>query len=697
MRCLSIPAVLVSLLALACAGPVQVLRTSDDVADRLDAIAELRDEAEAGRIEALTEALHDENPAVRAAAAEALGALGKPGRESLLAGLERAPGACEAAQVLAGQAVAYPEMAARLDPTEAWRGEDSCVTGAFLGLGAATHPIVLEALTAPDAARARHGRWVACRVEPPLLGVVETRLKEEGDGAELEMAALGSLLAEPPAACAEEVETLWRRLFAGRETRRLAAEVLDGHARRLELLRARLPEHAGCQGPDALLLLVEEGHEPSTDELNVLREALATAPEDTCPGIEPQPLIVHLLQRGVQAASRDESKARLALLARLGWRPTTDLAHVHAAVISGDYEAAAGYGRVAGPVLLDALIRYELSDEARDLVLGGLGALGRSYAPEVEARLVGAEEAARRDDLLFVLQRLLGSKSPRLVELVLSELETTRQGASGGVERMQHLAKLVRGAGKGARGPLAEAAKAEGRPQLRAMLLGLLIEVDGRRGKLVLETARAILDSGREDLAATSAAAHLVSTDRKRVSKRLKKAMKAGGLDTGEVQLLRILVGQDRVKASKLALKATKKLKDPDALGKLAEQLDSAGATWPAWICANKAFERRRKRLAKAKAEPDDASSEAIEKAFQLRSRLLLTLTRVSLDPIVAGKLRARALKAVAKSADQLPDGGREYSRQLAEALANESSRKLKRYMKKAIKAIRKAIARGGG
>ena len=676
---------------------MEVLRHGDDVADRLEAVSALREEEHEERLEALAEALSDQVPEVRAAAAEALGVLGEPGRARLLAALERAPGACEAAQVLAGQAVAYPEAAIRLDPTVAWRGEDSCVTGAFLGLGAVTHPIVLEALASADASRARHGRWVACRVEPSLLASLEARLTSDADdeAVEAERAGLASLLAEPPKDCGQEAEALWRRLFSDPETRQRADAVLEDHPRRVALLTGRLTEQRACMGADALLLLVADGLEPSDEQLVALQQGLAAVPAEGCPTVHAQPTVVHLLQRGVQSGSHEQARARLDLLARLGWRPTTDLARVHAAVIQGDYEAAGGFGRAAGPVLLNALMRYELSEESREHVLAALAGQGRSFAPDVERRLVTVEEPRRRDDLLRVLQRLLGPASERVAAMAVAELERTTSGSQEGIERTQWLAGVIRQAGAAARMPLAEGCVAEGKPQLRAMLLGLLADVDGRRGNLAEKTAWAVLDSGRTDLAATSAATFLVGADRTRVAKRLAKALRQGELSPSEVQLLRVFVGQDAKGADKLVSQAVKRLKDPERLSVLAAQLEAAGAIWPAWVCAGRAFETYRKRLARARpvseeaAEGEEEPSKA-ELALELRRRLLARLSRVALDPIQPGKLRLRALKLAAGDAASLPEGGRPFAAALAEAWAGEPNKKLKRYLKKALKTVRK-------
>jgi len=679
----------------ACAGPVETLRESGDPAERLEAIRQLRREEEEGRLEALAGALGDEQEEVRVAAAEALGTLGKPGRERLMGALGEEPGACAAAPVLAGQAVDFPALAQAMDPTRSGRSDDSCVTQAFLGLGAAAHDVLIEALGSGNAELARRAGGLACQARPPLPEALEERLRSDEEDLDAEVIALAELLAHPPEVCGAEAEEVWRRLYRQRESRSRAAEVVEAHPRREELLRADLGRREDCAGVDALLLLVDDGHEPTPDEERVFREAVIVEPEGRCPTVDPQPLIVYLLQHGVQADSHHEARARLELLERLGWRPSTELARVHAAVIEGDFAAAAGYGRRAGPVLLDALLRYRLSRQDRRQVLEALAGLGRSFAPEVAVRLTDLRDPTTRDDLLDVLRHLHGPRSAAAVTLAIEELALAgREPELGGPVRGQKLAMWIREAGAAGRAPLAAASVGDGHPQLRAMLFGLLVEVDGHRGRATLKTARELVDEDLPDLATTAAAAHLVAAAPGGTRKRVVAALERADPSPGDIQILRVMVGQDGFKANRLVLEATKRIKAPARLLALADRLSAAGLPFPAWKCAAKAAKKLVKRYKKARRKDKEAAADEARRAKAVRDRLLLDVAEVALDPLQPEEVRLRALKAVRRAPKVVVEKGTKVTERLAEAVQAAESKKLRKGMKKALKRLKKARKR---
>lgn len=688
-------------LGAACAGPSQVLRESEDAAERIEAAVELRTNADKGRMEALSGALLDPDAGVREAAAATLAALGEAGRGRLIEAVGVDGTACIAARELAKHAAEDPSVAKALDPTVGRRSAGSCVVEVFEGLGAAAHGVIVEAILSDDDRRRKRGHYLACRVDPPVTDGLRDVLLGPDDGrVDQATAAMRALLERGHRLCEDRPAQAWEAVFRDPQARPRAVRAIEGYAGRADLLEPLMQVRDACVGPDALLLGMEGGYLPDVDAMAEFQAGLDAAQGNACPTVDSAPLIATLLEGGLTAGTHAEARGRVALIERLGWRPETPKARVYVSVIRGDFAEAAGMGPSAVRPIIDALRRWDLAADQRRAAFDALVRVGPPGVASIEKFLADGDagEGELRDGLLGVAARALGPRSPRIVALAVQELErsTDEQGIVVlDSERQRHLTGLVRGAGPAGAPALAAEALKDGKPSFRSLLFSLLVEVDGRKGRTVTETAHRLLDSGRDDLVVAAAAGHLGMSNPKAARDRVLEAIRAGTLKPADVRMLAALLAGAGKKVDKALAKALKAA-DPVATAPLVATLGELGALELALPLAASAAKALRKASAQAVKARDNEAGIALEaKAAtmeQVRDSAARGLFERCLDEAGGPKGQLKAVKALLKATKKLdlgPAAG-ELAKALKLASADAQDKKVAKALAKAGKKLKK-------
>ena len=673
-----------ALLAAGCAGPIEILKQSRISERRLEAIEQLRTDEYEGRVEALASVLGDEDEGVAKAAAEALASLGKEGRERLQRAFEDPLSQCAAASVLAREAGKDAAIVAMLDPTgQRIHKGNSCLVKQFLGFGDKTHPMILDALTAEEPWRVQRGVFLACRAKPTVLTSLDAILTGKAKPEEVRrgVKALRVLLEARPRHCSAEVDGLWGKLFADSGLRSRAMAAATDHPRRDDLLRGLLGRAEGCAGPDAMVTLVEEGAEPTDQELEAFRGQVEASDGD-CPSVDAEPLVDHLLTRGWAGGTPPQQ----ALLEALGWEADDEGAAAHTAVVAGDYEAAAQQPQGAHEIL-DRLVRIGLSDESRTNALLALTHVGKRAVPEIELAYGAVESEALRFDLLKTVRDLDGPRSLALVRLVVRELDS-----GPAPDRSQELTAMLKAAGPVAVAPLGREALAARDAGMRARLFALQVELGGKGSKVVLGTAERLVARGGSDPATVAAAQLLVESDPAGQRGRILDKAQAGELKEADVALLGILLEKDPATYAALA-KPVKSTKDPERLLALAGPLGEAGVADLAFACADRAGASYAKAAKKAKKQKDDGAREAAEagaeKAAALRVSLAGEMALVVADETAGPAVRLRTLKALTKAAKTAGKAKSDVLERLGKAEASDKN--LKKALAKAVAKWKKA------
>lgn len=685
-----------------CAGPVQILRESGDPLERIAAAQELKTEPDEGRIEALSDALNDADQGVRQAAADALGALGDEGREALIEGLTDERSACAAAPVLAKQAAKFPEVAKSMDPTVGRRRSDSCVVKTFERLGAATHAVLIEAILSDEKKRRKRGHYLACRIEPPLTeGLQEVLTGPEDGGIDDAESTLGALLRRRHKHCGDKPETVWNAIFADPSVRHRAITIVEDHDRRAELIEPLVQTVEACIGPDALLLAMDAGYSPGEEDLQAFTQSLDAAGESRCPTVDPAAMIATLLAGGLTAGTLKESRGRLDMIERLGWLADTTRAKVYVAVIRTNFLDAAGFGPPSAGPLLEAVQRWRLTPEQRKAAFEALVKVGPAVLPAIEKALPTIPKADVRDGLITVVQAVAGQRSPRVVTLAVAEFEraTDDKGiVAAPMQRQQFLTGVIKAAGTKGSPALATETLKPDKPSFRSMLFNLLVQIEGKKGKVLAKVINDLLDSARSDLVIAAAAGHLATSNPKAATARVSARVKEGTLTPGDRRVLASLLASDAKKLAKSLGKILKKVDDPAGYTAVAEAFAEVGLHGLALSLAAASAKSLHTKSAAAAASGDNKRGIQLgadaARMEAVRDKAVRGLYQQSLDDSLSAKQRVKALKTLLKGTKKggLGSAGDDVVSGLKEALADETNKKMKKAMKKAYKTLKKRI-----